>query len=212
MFKYYVEAYDYYGKPLLGNLDGQGVIHAREFQRTDYFKALQRGRWKADPVYTKGRVISLKVHHWKIVRAEDGQLVATVMNPCFSLKENEAEMPIAEVGQSVQVRDKSYVVVDGTYYHESTPQRVIETLEASRKNRTRIKLWYGDTATGQAWGDVEVGTVGRSMGPVKIPILLHNRRSTGGGAILDHCIIRIEYSRKGSPPLYSHPNFHETEN
>ena len=86
-----------------------------------------------------------------------------------------------------------YQVVNGTHYHAETPKNVITVLEACRSNGTRIRVRYGDTKTGRDWleeYDVE-GRIGRSMGPVKVPLLLHNSRSMGGGAMLDHCIVRI---------------------
>lgn len=46
------------------------------------------------------------------------------------------------------------------------------------------------------------GTVGRSTGKVKIPLLVHNSRSMGGGGILTHCIIGIRLSRKDRDGKY----------
>jgi len=96
-----------------------------------------------------------------------------------------------------------YKVVNGTSYHVETSDEVIQCLEKCRQNGTRIVLDYGDTKTGKSWGEVYdvTGRIGRSTGTSKIPILLHNRRSIGGGAILDHCIIGIVTS-KGKEPLY----------
>ena len=77
--------------------------------------------------------------------------------------------------------NKKYKVVNGTYYDERTNDRVIDTLENCRRNNTRIVLDYGDTKTGKSWGDRYgiTGRIGRSIGPIKIPILLYNRRSMG---------------------------------
>jgi hypothetical protein len=52
-----------------------------------------------------------------------------------------------------------------------------------------------------------MGTIGKSTGESKIPILLCNTRSFGGGAILDHCIIRIDDVRARTT-LYKHKKFH----
>jgi hypothetical protein len=51
------------------------------------------------------------------------------------------------------------------------------------------------------------GYVGNSMGPLRVPLLIHNRRSLGGGAVLDHCIVRIIETRTGRV-IYSHPSYH----
>jgi len=96
-----------------------------------------------------------------------------------------------------------YKVVNGTSYHEETSNSVISVLEYVRATKTRIILDYGDVKTGRSWGDVYdiTGTLGRSCGTQKVPILLHNKRSIGGGAILDNCIIKIVES-KGKKILY----------
>jgi len=38
--KYYIEAFDKNDTQILGNLDGQGIIHANDFRRTKHYKAL----------------------------------------------------------------------------------------------------------------------------------------------------------------------------
>ena len=105
-----------------------------------------------------------------------------------------------------------YKVVDGTSYHADTPQAVIDVLEGARKRNTRIRIFLGDVHTGRSWNeewDVK-GTIGRSTGPVKVPLMIPNVTSTGGSAILDHCIIRIIETRS-KKVLYTHPKFHTGE-
>lgn len=110
---------------------------------------------------------------------------------------------------------KKYNVVNGTSYHVGTPKEVIDVLERCRKNRTRIRVHYGTTddssdgPIGRDWLDeFDVsGTLSRSWGPTKIPILLHNSRSMGGGGILDHCIVRIRTTGKNGRDLYRHPGY-----
>lgn len=96
-----------------------------------------------------------------------------------------------------------YQVVDGTYYNLETPPEVIKVLEDCRNDGTRIILDYGDTKTGLSWGDIYdiSGYVGRSTGPVKAPILLHSKRSSGGGTISSDSILSIKTS-KGKKLLY----------
>jgi hypothetical protein len=97
--------------------------------------------------------------------------------------------------------------INGTTYKTSTPARVIEILEHNRiARRSRLVLHYGDGKTGRAWGDTETGYIGRSTGSIKIPLIVYNSRSIGGGGILDHCIVKIE-TAQGKHLLYQHPSF-----
>jgi hypothetical protein len=100
------------------------------------------------------------------------------------------------------------LVIDGTTYKAGTPRRVVDLLEHSRRTRERICLRYGDVQTGRDWGDRRMcGQIGRSMGPIKIPLLIATRRSVGGAGLLEHVIVRIT-NPKTQGVLYSHPKYH----
>ena len=108
----------------------------------------------------------------------------------------------------VSVGDKNYKVSNGTYYNPNTSSQMIYELEKIRTSGIRVLLDYGDTETGQSWGEVHdvAGTIGRSMGPVKIPILLYNSRSNSGGGILTDCVVQILTSRDRRV-IYKHPTY-----
>jgi len=91
---------------------------------------------------------------------------------------------------------KKYKVSSGTFYHIDTPDHIVEKLEQIRLSGQRIVLDYGDIKTGRSWGETNdiAGTIGRSTGQIKVPILIHNKKSMGGGSILTHCIIGIKTS------------------
>lgn len=94
---------------------------------------------------------------------------------------------------------KQYKVTDsGTAYHLETPGHLVELLERLRQNGTRITIDFGDVNTGKSWEEEYdiTGRIGRSTGSIKIPLLVHNARSYGGGALLDHCILSIKHSNK----------------
>lgn len=99
-------------------------------------------------------------------------------------------------------------IVNGTSYHDETPKAVIECLEAARVSGSRIRVFYGDQVTGRCWMDEydTIGRVGRSTGTKKIPLLIKTKRSFGGCAILDHCIVKIM-----GGAVYQHPKFNMPE-
>ena len=110
---------------------------------------------------------------------------------------------------------KNYKIVNGTSYDERTPDAAIDVLENARLNRTRLHISLGETddergQLGRDWleeNDV-YGFIGRSTGSIKIPLLIHNRRSLGGPGLLDHCIVRIRLSAGSGRVLYQHPQYH----
>jgi hypothetical protein len=114
-----------------------------------------------------------------------------------------------------QYADRTYKVCGGTWYNHATPDDLVRMLEAVRMARVRVVLDYGNIETGRQWGDgresLNVGRISRSMGPVAVPILVHNSRSMDGGAILDSCIVRIRLAR-GKSLIYQHPEYHLTSN
>ena len=76
---------------------------------------------------------------------------------------------------------------------DDTPAGVMTALVSAFMTRRRVRVFLGNTETGEQWlEDYDViGYVGRSCGSVKVPLLVHNRRSHGGPAILTGSIIRI---------------------
>jgi len=107
---------------------------------------------------------------------------------------------------------------DTTTYKPTTPAAVRSILENARETGTRLLIRYGHTepiegdpnAIGRDWlqeSDV-TGRIGRSMGQIKVPLLIANSRAHGGGAILDHCIVKIATAR-GKHTLYQHPAYHQ---
>jgi len=104
------------------------------------------------------------------------------------------------------MNETEYQIVNGTYYDRRTPQEVVKVLEYVREKGLSIRLHYGDTETGRDWKeiyDVE-GKVSRSLGPVKVPLLV-KPRAIGGPAILDHCIVKITSKKE---VLYQHPTYY----
>ncbi len=102
-------------------------------------------------------------------------------------------------------------ILNGTTYDTRTPHSMCELLERLRHDKTRCRFYWGDTYTGLDWNETysNFGTIGRSMGPTKILILLHNINSTGGPCLLDRCIVRIRHAnKKNGGDIYCHPHYH----
>lgn len=106
-----------------------------------------------------------------------------------------------------------YKTVGNMSFDTRTPDKVCEILEyvSSKEPYTRLRLYYGDTETGRCWMDEHdtVGSIGRSTGRYKIPLLIKTRRSLGGTAILDNRIIKI--TLVNGAVLYKHPLFNMPE-
>lgn len=97
----------------------------------------------------------------------------------------------------------------GTWFSHGTPQEVQDIIEQYRKNGLRLRFWLGDIKTGRAWleeYDV-VGSISRSTGTMKVPLLIPNSKSIGGGAILTNCIVKI-MGVESKRVLYQHRDFH----
>ncbi|MBQ7428390.1 hypothetical protein [Butyrivibrio sp.] len=105
---------------------------------------------------------------------------------------------------------KGIVSEAGTTYHAETPVEVIKILDNAIKNRLKLRIWYGDPNTGRDWMEVYdvYGYIGRSCGTSKIPLLVKTSKSMGGGAILDHCIVKITADKK---VVYKHSSYYQPE-
>lgn len=92
---------------------------------------------------------------------------------------------------------------------EGTLPEVGKILEHLLAQRVRCRIWYGNTETGLAWPDEYdvTGYIGRSTGTRRVPLMIHDTTSIGGGALMTAKILRIDviWSRQ---TLYKHPLFH----
>jgi hypothetical protein len=107
-----------------------------------------------------------------------------------------------------------YIRREGIYFNAKTAPAVVSALLNARHGRYRVRIHLGETDdskfdVGRDWMEefnVE-GTIGSSMGPLKIPLLLSTARSSGGFHILDHCIVKITTTANPKRILYQHPNY-----
>jgi hypothetical protein len=94
-----------------------------------------------------------------------------------------------------------------TYFDPGTTPEAARVLERCRTAGNKVRLVLGDTATGESWLDEYdvVGTIGRSIGPLKVPLLIEEGEN-GGGAILTACLLCVIDWRNGKP-VYRHPAY-----
>jgi hypothetical protein len=106
---------------------------------------------------------------------------------------------------------KYKITESGTAYHMDTPDELVAALERIRENRTRVRIYYGDSKTGRDWEESYdvFGTIGRSGGRLKIPLTINNSRSIGGVSLLDDAIVKIEYANtKQGGVIWQHPKYY----
>ena len=110
------------------------------------------------------------------------------------------DFEIAKVGY----QGKDMIHYKGLFFDAGTPEACILTLYQLYQNATRVTFDFGNIETGVSWNETYdiTGRVHCSMGPVKIPILVHNRRARGGGGILTACILSIRETGKNGRVIY----------
>jgi hypothetical protein len=99
----------------------------------------------------------------------------------------------------------------GTYFDPGTDAKAAKMLESCRTRDRKIRLILGDTRTGEAWLEEHdvVGRIGRSMGSLKVPLLIEPGEH-GGCAILCACILAIVDWASGDF-LYRHRAYREAD-
>ena len=96
----------------------------------------------------------------------------------------------------------------GFYFPDTCSAEQKNAIVFAHSTGARVRVFIGDTATGEAWPDEYgvTGTIGRSMGPCKIPLLISGARSMGGAGLLSDCIVAMFDTRTGRA-IYKHPLF-----
>lgn len=107
-------------------------------------------------------------------------------------------------------REFSKKVYNCTEYDYRTPNLLMHQMDYTIRSGRRVRIFYGHD-NGKDWHEeyAVLGRISKSRGSrysAGIPILIHNARSMGGGAILDHCIVKlVDCATKRV--LYQHPNY-----
>ena len=100
-----------------------------------------------------------------------------------------------------------YREYEGTYYevgiklkdgtieeYTQVNEALMSLLKRYEHKEWRVRIWYGDRKTGEAWNEEYdvTGRIGRTRGDVKIPLLIYNSRSYSGPALSVGTIIRLD--------------------
>ena len=108
-----------------------------------------------------------------------------------------------EIG--IYLKDKNDVEV-----YTQVDYYLMAVLSECYRQKKRVRVWYGDGKTGHSWyEDCETtGRVGLSNGKIfKIPLIIANSRSWGGGALSVGSLIRVD-DIKARKTLWKVPNFY----
>lgn len=97
-----------------------------------------------------------------------------------------------------------YEIYGKMHFMENTPFEVKAILNQYLHTDKRLRIFLGDEK--EYWleeYDV-IGYIGRSSGEIKIPLLIRNSKSNGGGSISTNCIKQITLNKK---IIYKDPSF-----
>jgi len=114
-----------------------------------------------------------------------------------------------ELYQSIERQYIAHPSSQATSFDPHTPDQVKAILEDARLRHFRLRIYIGDRETGLDWNEEHdvLGYIGRSMGPIRVPLLLRTRASSGGPAILTACIVKLQ-SAGDRRVLWQHPAYH----
>jgi hypothetical protein len=100
---------------------------------------------------------------------------------------------------------KNYSEFNGMWFADGTPESIKIALVNGYRSNYRFRLWYGNAESGKSWNEENdiCGYIGKSGGSVKIPLLLPNNSSRGGGELMAGCIKKVVYVH----PTFNQPKF-----
>lgn len=98
-----------------------------------------------------------------------------------------------------------------TYFDPGTPPDVARVLERCRKAGDKVRLILGDPKTGESWLDEYdvVGTIGRSTGLLKVPLLVEDGERGGAAILTAHLLCIVDWNSgrlRYRHPVYQHPD------
>lgn len=107
-----------------------------------------------------------------------------------------------EVGLYIKNEDRLEVF-------DNVDAKLVSIILQYRGSKERLRLFYGDIHAGRSWNEEYnvMGSIGRTCGNFKVPVLLNNSRSYSGEAISIGSLIRID-EISSHRTLWQVPGFH----
>lgn len=98
---------------------------------------------------------------------------------------------------------------DESWYHPRTPAQARQALETARIARYRVRLYYGDPATGRDAMEIvnTVGYIGRRGHDLPLPVLLAQPGDRHGTRIHSAALVRVA-ALDHHVDLWQHPRYH----
>ena len=92
-------------------------------------------------------------------------------------------------------------------FSEETPLELCNLINQLHGSNKRVKIFNGNKETGKTWNEEHdnTGYIGRSTGPIHIPLLVYNKMSRGGQGLLDDSILAVMETTGSKNFLYKHP-------
>ena len=100
---------------------------------------------------------------------------------------------------------------DSTYFDPGTDPRLARVLESCRRDGRKVRLVLGDTGTGASSLDEfdVVGTIGRSTGILKVPLLVEPGEAGGTAILCAHVLALMDWDT--GLPLCRHDRWQPPE-
>lgn len=94
-----------------------------------------------------------------------------------------------------------------TLFDPDTAPEVTQILERYRKSEQPLRLVYGDIVTGKDWCEEcdVVGIVGRSTGPLRVPLMIEFGQQGGSTILTTRVLVIIDPMTRRC--LYKHPSY-----
>ncbi len=115
---------------------------------------------------------------------------------------------MSNIENNLQKELPKYKLIGGIYFPKNTLDEIARIICTAYNTNQKLKFYLGDTETGRDWCEEyeTIGTIGRSTGPIKIPLLIRTSRSNGGSALMTDSIVKI-VDFKSKMVLYKHPKY-----